>query len=325
MTKKNYVSLLLLVGLLAYSEAISAADEVLNLAYAERGVRGRAENRSNNRAEIYNNNVEQQGTQNQAIATPAALKESDTPTGLPPQYQTPPTALNVQPNNPRVNVPASNQIVSGVNIPGNNPVGDGNYIVDNNKIESKDEAKNDKIYEKEIKEESELVDDLSNINYSINNPPSKLYERKETSNNKHLPPVYFKSYYLSLAFKAVKRDNKNDLRAVLARYGFLNGQNKDGDTILMYAIQNNSLNSGRLLLAKGAYVNAVNHRNRTALHYASTLGNVEFVKLLLTMGADYTVTDDIGMTAIDYADAAGQYEVSDMITEYIEQNNIQQR
>jgi hypothetical protein len=168
-----------------------------------------------------------------------------------------------------------------------------------------------------------LVDHLSHIDYHTQNPPKKLYERKPDNSNKHIPPVYFKSYYLALTFKAAEKNDNNGLNAVLSKYNFLNGQNKDGDTVLMHATQYNSLDSARLLLAKGAYVDAVNHRNRTALHYAATLGNLELIKLLLSMGANYTLTDDTNMTAVDYALANGQNAAAAMIKQYIEQNKLQ--
>jgi hypothetical protein len=180
----------------------------------------------------------------------------------------------------------------------------------------------DKIINQENKEK--LVNQLMDINYHTQNPPKKLYDREYSLYNKHLPPVYFKSYYLALAFKAVEKDDRNALNAVLAKYNFLNGQNKDGDTILIHSVQYNNLNSSRILLAKGAYVDAVNNRKRTALHYAAALGNIELVKLLLSMGADYTLTDDLNMTALDYASSNKQTLAEEIINQYIRQNELQQ-
>jgi hypothetical protein len=180
----------------------------------------------------------------------------------------------------------------------------------------------DKIIHQENKEK--LVNQLMDINYHTQNPPKKLYDREYSLYNKHLPPVYFKSYYLALAFKAVEKDDRNALNAVLAKYNFLNGQNKDGDTILIHSVQYNKLNSSRILLAKGAYVDAVNNRKRTALHYAAALGNIELVKLLLSMGADYTLIDDLNMTALDYASSNKQTVAEEIINQYIRQNELQQ-
>ena len=149
--------------------------------------------------------------------------------------------------------------------------------------------------------QANLVNKLMDLNYSIKTPPKQLYESKNSINNKHLPPVYFKSYYLYLAFKAIDNNNLNDLRAVLARFDFINGQNKDGDTLLIHATEVDSLNAARVLLAKGAYVNGLNNRGRTALHYAATIGNTDIIKLLFTMGADSSIMDDKGMTALNYA------------------------
>ena len=166
-------------------------------------------------------------------------------------------------------------------------------------------------------QEANLVNKLSHLDYKTQNPPQKLYNREKTYTNQHLPPVYFKSYYLSMAFKAAEKNDIKGLNAVLSKYNFINGQNIDGDTILMHAIQHNSLDVARLLLAKGAYVNATNQRQRTALHYAAILGELDFVKLLLSMGADYTLKDDSNMSALDYAQTTKQEKIEQMIQKYI--------
>ncbi len=185
------------------------------------------------------------------------------------------------------------------------------------KSEKPQEKKSTKKENNPKDQEAKLVNKLSHLDYKTQNPPQKLYNREQTHNNQHLPPVYFKSYYLSLAFKAAEKNDIKGLNAVLSKYNFINGQNIDGDTMLMYAIQHNSLDVARLLLAKGAYVNATNQRQRTALHYAAILGELDFVKLLLSMGADYTLKDDSNMSALDYAHTTGQEKVEQMIQKYI--------
>ena len=172
-------------------------------------------------------------------------------------------------------------------------------------------------------QQSDFINKLSSLDYKTQIPPKKLYDRTNSDFNKHIPPIYFKSYYISLIFKAAKNNDINGINAVLSKYNLLNGQNKDGDTVLIHAIENNSLDAARLLLAKGAYVNAVNNRKRTALHYAATLGNLNIIKLLLSMGADYTLVDDSNMKAIDYAQATGQMDAVKTISQYIEQNKHQ--
>lgn len=185
------------------------------------------------------------------------------------------------------------------------------------KIEDKNEASLDEEQKKLEKEKNaKLVNKLIDLNYSVTTPPKKLYEQNISTDNKHIPSVYFKSYYLYLAFKAVDDNNLDALRAVLGRYDFINGQNKDGDTLLIHAVETNSINAARVLLAKGAYVNGVNYRGRTALHYAATLGDYEMVKLLLTMGADYTIVDDKGMSALDYANDASNIEIINILSQY---------
>lgn len=163
-----------------------------------------------------------------------------------------------------------------------------------------------------------LINELMDINYETKLPPKQLYDRPDLKANRHLPPVYFKSYYLYMAFQAVEKNDLQELRAVLSKFDFRNGQNIEGDTVLMYAIEYQNLDIARVLLAKGAYVNAVNNRKRTALHYAATLGDMEAIKLLLTMGADMTLKDDRGKTPVDYARINNHLDAMMLMINYAE-------
>ncbi len=273
-------------------------------------------------------------TPNQSVQSPPPLTASSVPT-----Y----TQSNVKPStttNPNPNPSQSTQKPLQNNIPAtpvqnthlNNNIStaradsstDVNKIHKNAKeVEQKNEEEA-KLYDKKHRsKQADVINNLYSLDYNTQSPPKALYERKQSPFNVHLPPVYFKSYYLYLAFKSAEKDDINGLNAVLSKYNFLNGQNIDGDTVLMHAIQNNSLNAARLLLAKGAYVDAVNNRKRTALHYAATLGNLNLIKLLLSMGSNYSLTDDNNMTAIDYAYASNQNKAAEMIEKYIRQNKLQ--
>ena len=188
-------------------------------------------------------------------------------------------------------------------------------------IQKKDDTNLKNLQENRNKQ-AKLVNSLIKNNYNIYNPPKELYDTFINTENSHLPPVYFKSYYLYLAFKAAKENNLNDLRAVLVQFDFLNGQDENGNTLLMAAVQSNSIDTARLLLAKGAYVNAVNNYQKTALHYAATMGGLNSTKLLLSFGADYTLKDNQDMTALDYATANQRSEIVAMINQYMQQNNF---
>ena len=184
------------------------------------------------------------------------------------------------------------------------------------KIVKSDASK--KQLEKYNKEQEKLVNELLQLNYNTYAPPKQLYDSASDASNKHLPPVYLKSDYFNMAFKAVEKDDENALRAALSGSNFLNQQNKDGDTILIHAVQSGSINSARILLAKSASVDIANNRQRTALHYAAALGNVDLVKLLLSMGAKPNLKDDMDMTPADYATLEENIQVKDMINKYIE-------
>lgn len=173
-----------------------------------------------------------------------------------------------------------------------------------------------KMLEKYRKEQKELVDKLLDLNYDTYTPPRQLYGASHQVPNSHLPPVYNKSDYFEMGFRAIEKGDDNALRAVLSDAKFLNQQNQMGDTLLIFAIQNQQLNSARLLLAKGALPDVVNKRQRTALHYAVSLGDEEAVKLLLSMGAKPDLSDDMDLTPLDYAMFEKQEAIIKMITQY---------
>jgi ankyrin repeat protein len=230
-----------------------------------------------------------------AATTQPSLQSSDIPTLPPLTIPSAPPQINIP--TPAVAIQSADDLVT--------------------KKEDKNEIALDKEQKKmEEEKNAELVNKLIDLNYNVATPPKKLYEQNLSTNNKHIPSVYFKSYYLYLAFKAVDDNNLDALRAVLGRYNFINGQNKDGDTLLIHAVETNSMNAARVLLAKGAYVNGVNYRGRTALHYAATLGDYEMVRLLLTMGADYAIVDDKGMSALDYANDTSNMEIISILSQY---------
>lgn len=246
-----------------------------------------------------------------------------------PSSMEPPLPTLSKPNNPSLSVPIPPPLDASVPLPGDASVplpGDAPVPLPVVPIMQSAEAVAESPKDHDvavIKEEDNkpeqreaLINKLMDLNYNTKTPPKQLYERQDTLGNKHLPPIYFKSYYLSLAFKAIDNNDINNLRAVLMKFDFINGQNKDGDTLLIHAVETNSLNSARVLLAKGAYVNGVNNRGRTALHYAATLGNLDIIKLLLTMGADEAITDDKGLMAIDYAQANKHPDAVIMISQY---------
>ena len=88
------------------------------------------------------------------------------------------------------------------------------------KSEKPQEKKSTKKENNPKDQEAKLVNKLSHLDYKTQNPPQKLYNREQTYNNQHLPPVYFKSYYLSLAFKAAEKNDIKGLNAVLSKYNF---------------------------------------------------------------------------------------------------------
>lgn len=174
--------------------------------------------------------------------------------------------------------------------------------------------------EKEEKKAGQLVNNLMNLNYNNYVPPRQLYNASAEEDNKHIPAIYFKSDYFNMAFQAIKKGDIEGLRSIITQTNFINKQNKDGDTLLIFAIANNKLNSARLLLAKGACPNITNYQQRSPLHYAAFSGNVEATKLLLSMGAKADIMDSTRTTPIDYAKLENQQNIIDILNKYLEQS-----
>ena len=121
--------------------------------------------------------------------TPPPLQKVEKPT-----TKTPPIKL-------QNNIPAALQKpVVKTNDPTYNKLLEENNIADSiqkKELESERSEMKRRLNKKD--EDSSFVKQLSGLNYKTQTPPKKLYNRNYSPTNKHLPPVYFKSYYLYMA------------------------------------------------------------------------------------------------------------------------------
>ena len=112
--------------------------------------------------------------------------------------------------------------------------------------------------------------------------------------------------------RASEQGKKADVERLLSQYGYgiyVNEQNSNGVTALIYASQNGHEEVVKLLLANGADVNIQNNNEQTALMYASYYNNENVVKLLLANGADMNTKDSNGVTALVIASQNGHEKV----------------
>ena len=78
----------------------------------------------------------------------------------------------------------------------------------------------------------------------------------------------------------------------------INNTDVMGKSALVYA---HSLEMTRLLISRGAYVDAQDHEGLTPLMYAAASMTSEQVRVLLEAGANVNTADSEGMTALMYA------------------------
>jgi len=92
------------------------------------------------------------------------------------------------------------------------------------------------------------------------------------------------------------------LAATLAIKRFLNIQDADGNTPLIWAVRGNHLETVQVLLQLGADVNIKDNEMDTALHWAAIKGGqrTDIVKALLDSGASINMQDKQGRTPLTY-------------------------
>ena len=98
--------------------------------------------------------------------------------------------------------------------------------------------------------------------------------------------------------EAVKGQNREAVRALLAQQLDVNATQGDGATALHWAVHWDELDTAELLIQAGANVNAANDYAVTPLVLACTNANAAMVELLLVAGADATAALETGATAL---------------------------
>ena len=106
--------------------------------------------------------------------------------------------------------------------------------------------------------------------------------------------------------EAVKTNNIDELKALLAAGVDVNGRDKLGETPLHLAAVRGYKETSQLLIARGADVNAGDKRGLTPLHAAAWMGHREIVTLLISEGADVNIRDQGGVAALHTAALAGR-------------------
>jgi len=100
---------------------------------------------------------------------------------------------------------------------------------------------------------------------------------------------------------AVQVGDLEKVNAFLEQDADVNAKDKQGKTVLFYAVEHNHKDIVELLIAKGADVNAKEDGGYTPLYYALWYGNKDLTTLLISKGAEVNVEPEKDYPLIYYA------------------------
>ena len=106
--------------------------------------------------------------------------------------------------------------------------------------------------------------------------------------------------------QAVKKDDAQAVRTLLAQRADLSATEADGSTALHWAAQRDNPEIAGLLIAAGANPKAATRYHITPLHLAATNGSAAIIERLLKAGVDPNSTAEEGQTALMTASLSGR-------------------
>jgi ankyrin repeat protein len=116
--------------------------------------------------------------------------------------------------------------------------------------------------------------------------------------------------------RAVKNQDGDTARALIARNVDVNTPQVDGATALHWAVHRDDLETAKLLLAAGADVDAVNDIGVMPLSLACENGSASMVETLLNAGADSNAVLMTGETVLMRASFSGDLDTVDLLLEH---------
>lgn len=119
----------------------------------------------------------------------------------------------------------------------------------------------------------------------------------------------------NMAFDFARRDDADNLRAMINAGLNVNLKTHKGDTLLMLASYNNSLQTAKMLIELGAIVDEKNDRGQTPLAGVCFKGYYEMAKLLVDNGANVDENNGLGMTPYSFALMFGHKDIAQMLSQ----------
>lgn len=183
------------------------------------------------------------------------------------------------------------------------------------RIKKLDELRKKYLDETEVSEEpvnylnssNKIIPRRKNLNKFIleEAPPKPLIEDYRTQNNLHIPLMLKPQQRIEILFEMIRI---NSVDAFNEAYNYIrnpNIKNRQGDSLLTYAIILQKYQIIASIIAKGADLNLPNSLGYTPMHIAIILSDFKTIELLANNDADLNYTDAAGQTYLIYAVRAG--------------------
>jgi ankyrin repeat protein len=135
----------------------------------------------------------------------------------------------------------------------------------------------------------------------------KLDEQTRTKLGMPEPPAQF-----SLT-EAVKKNDIENVKALLAAGADVNGSDKLGAKPLHAAALRGYQEISGLLIARGAEINAEDKRGLTPLHAAAWMGHNDIVTMFIAQGADINARDQDDVSVLHVAALAGRKDTAALL------------
>lgn len=100
------------------------------------------------------------------------------------------------------------------------------------------------------------------------------------------------------ALSSLYKNDRESFNEAIVELDDINYQDKDGRSLLIYAVLENDIDLVEALINRGAKVNLNDNNGWTALHFAANEHLVAITKLLIKKGADVNAKDSYGNTVI---------------------------
>jgi ankyrin repeat protein len=116
--------------------------------------------------------------------------------------------------------------------------------------------------------------------------------------------------------KAISEGNLEIAETLISAGADINVLDKDGDSLLFYALGKSGTDKLSFLFAKKIdvdYVFRKSKKGNTILIHSAAAGNAEYAKYLIDIGATVNDSNKYGMTALHYASDNGDIEIARML------------